>query len=252
MRSFALRGFLVLSGFCLGMGLAMTSAVQAEELVAEEPAQEQHGLPLLFREDFQSGNLSRWEMSDPKAWKVVPHRKNFVLYQFTQSMNKPTFRSPYNRALIKDLVVSDCVLDVRLQSTGANVDHRDMCLFFGYQDPEHFYYVHLGKKADKYANQIFIVDGADRKKISLESTSGTPWNDNWHHARVVRKASDGMILVYFDSMDQPVMKALDKSFDRGQVGLGSFDDTGYFDNILVYGVKALPSPKKRLTIPGNR
>lgn len=251
MGSSALLKFVTLSIPCLGLLLACGPVARAEELVTEEPAQELHGLPLLFREDFQSGKATRWEMSDPKAWKIVPHRRNQVLYQFQQSMIKPTFRSPYNRALIKDLVLSDCVLDVRLQSTGANVDHRDMCLFFGFQDPEHFYYVHFGKKADKYANQIFIVDGADRKKISLESTSGTPWNDNWHHARVVRKATDGMILVYFDEMDKPVMKALDKTFETGLVGVGSFDDSGYFDNIYVYGTKAFPA-KKRLTIPGNR
>ena len=61
------------------------------------------------------------------------------------------------------------------------------CIVFGYQDPAHFYYVHLGKKADDHANQIFIVNGADRKKISLTSTSGTNWDDKWHTVRVVRK-----------------------------------------------------------------
>ena len=82
-----------------------------------------------------------------------------------------------------------------------------MCLFFGYQDPAHFYYVHLGKKTDDHANQIFIVNGADRKKISTKTTDGTNWNDDWHSVKIVRKVADGSIEVYFDDMKTPVMTA---------------------------------------------
>jgi hypothetical protein len=38
-------------------------------------------------------------------------------------------------------------------------------------------------------------------------------------------------------MSEPVMTAVDKTFTWGQVGIGSFDDTGNFDDILVYGDK---------------
>ena len=48
----------------------------------------------------------------------------------------------------------------------------------------------------------------------------------------------GEIAVYFDDMDRPVMTAIDKTFAWGQVGIGSFDDTGNFDDVRVYGVKA--------------
>ncbi|MDB5392475.1 MAG: iaaA, partial [Planctomycetaceae bacterium] len=99
-------------------------------------------------------------------------------------------------------------------------------------------YVHIAKKADDHANQIFIVNNEPRKKISTETTPGTPWDDQWHHARIVRSIETGLIEVYFDKMDKPVMKAVDKSFVWGQVGVGSFDDTGRFDQILVYGKTA--------------
>jgi hypothetical protein len=147
-------------------------------------------------------------------------------------------RSPFNRALVRDLVVGDFVLDVKLQSTFKDYDHRDMCLFFGFQDPAHLYYVHFGKKADDHANQIFIVNNEPRKKISTTSTAGTPWTDGWHHARVVRKVEGGTIEIYFDDMEKPAMTATDKTFAWGQVGIGTFDDTGNFDDVLVYGKKA--------------
>jgi hypothetical protein len=138
---------------------------------------------------------------------------------------------------VKGLLVADFVLDVRLQSTTKDYGHRDLCLFFGFQDPAHMYYVHLGKKADDHANQIFIVNGEPRRKISTESTAGTDWTDGWHHVRVVRRVETGQIEIYFDNMEKPVMKAVDRSFTWGQVGVGSFDDTGNFDNVLVYGTK---------------
>ena len=112
-----------------------------------------------------------------------------------------------------------------------------MCLFFGYQDPAHFYYVHLGKKTDDHANQIFIVNGAPRQKISMKTSGGTPWDDEWHPVKVVRRIRDGSIEVYFDDMKTPVMTARNKTFLRGQVGVGSFDDTGDWTNVKVYGTR---------------
>jgi hypothetical protein len=113
-----------------------------------------------------------------------------------------------------------------------------MCLFFGYQDPAHFYYAHLVKKADDHANQIFLVNGAPRQKISAKTSEGTPWSDGWHQVKVVRRAADGLIEVYFDDMKTPVMTATDKTFTRGRVGVGSFDDTGNWADVKVYGTRA--------------
>jgi hypothetical protein len=45
-------------------------------------------------------------------------------------------------------------------------------------------------------------------------------------------------------MTTPVMTAVDKTFKWGQVGIGSFDDTGIFDNFVLRGVKVeKPAPK---------
>lgn len=192
-------------------------------------------LPLVFCDDFESGNFDRWEQSDPKAWRLTKVDGNSVLDQFQASKVQTPVRSPFNRALIKDIKVGSFVLDVKLQSTIKDYGHRDLCLFFGYQDPAHLYYVHLGKQADDHANQIFIVNNEPRKKISLTSTPGTNWTDNWHHARLVRDVAKGTIEVYFDDMQKPVMTAKDETFKSGQVGVGSFDDTGRFDNVFLFG-----------------
>lgn len=232
------RGWLI-----LGLLLFVCGGADKEKGVVEKrPATEFNGLPLLVFDDFESGKTDRWEQSDPKAWKLTEKDGTKVYSQFQPSKVENPVRSPFNRALIKELYVSDCVLDVKLQSTVKDYGHRDMCLFFGFQDPSHLYYVHLGKQADDHANQIFIVNNEPRKKISLQSTPGTNWTDNWHHARVIRKVESGTIEVFFDDMEKPVMKAVDKTFTWGQVGIGTFDDTGNFDDVLVYG-KKVDKPK---------
>jgi hypothetical protein len=203
-----------------------------------QPAKE---LPLLFRDDFTKG-AARWEPTDPGAWKVVKTDKGNVYSQFRMSKYKPPHRSPHNLALVKDLSVGDFVLEVAVQSTGKDGPHRDMCLFFGHQDPSHFYYVHLAKKADDHANQIFIVNGAPRKKISTKTTAGTPWDDKWHTVKVVRTVADGKISVYFDDMKTPAMTATDRTFTWGRVGLGSFDDSGDWSDFRLRGVRAVKGP----------
>ena len=199
-------------------------------------------LPLLVSEDFEKG-AERWEFSDPKAWKVVDTDKGKSLSLFEKTTPKTPHRSPFGRALLKDVIVGDFVLEADVQSTVKDYPHRDLCFFFGFQDDDHFYYSHLGKQTDKHANQIFIVNGADRMMISTKTTPGTNWTDEWHHVKVVRKVADGTIEVYWDDMAKPVQTATNKTFTWGQVGVGSFDDLGNFDNIVLRGTKVTPEKK---------
>jgi hypothetical protein len=195
------------------------------------------GFPLLFEDDFEKG-ADRWQPTDPKAWRLLKTDKGQVYNQFQQSKYGPPHRSPLNIALVKDLYVGDFVLEAKVQSTGKDVAHRDMCLFFGYQDRKHFYYVHIAKSTDDHANQIFIVNDAPRKKISTKTTKGTPWDDNWHNVKIVRRVRDGAIEIYFDDMKSPIMTATEGTFTWGQVGLGSFDDSGNWDDVKLYGTRA--------------
>ncbi|MGE3313477.1 MAG: DUF1080 domain-containing protein [Planctomycetaceae bacterium] len=216
-------------------GLCALPALTCE--AADKTSASVNGWPQVFADDFNSASAERWEPSDANAWKTVDIKGNYVYSQFQASKVKTPVRSPFNRSMIKDLNVGSFQIDVKLQSTGRDYGHRDLCVFFGYQDPAHMYYVHLGKKADDHANQIFIVNGEPRKKISTVSTDGTNWDDEWHHVRVLRDVESGRIDIFFDDMQTPVMQATDKTFKNGQIGLGSFDDTGNFDDVVVFADK---------------
>ncbi|CAN5838994.1 hypothetical protein BH23PLA1_BH23PLA1_42660 [soil metagenome] len=193
-------------------------------------------LPLVFQADFEDGSLSGWEFTDPEAWRITEDDGNKVLDQHKNSRYEPPVRSPLNIGLIENLVVGDFVMDLKLRSTSRDYGHRDLCLFFGHQDPSHFYYVHLGKEADPHAHSVFLVDGEPRVSIARERTEGTPWTEGWHKLRIVRKVESGLIEVYFDDMDKPAMTANDKRFTQGRIGFGSFDDSGYFDEIRIWGI----------------
>src|SRR5262245_38806577 len=219
----------MLPAFFLVIFVVLLALARADD-VAKDP-------PLLFSDDFTKG-ADRWEPTDANAWKVVETKKGKVYSQFRQSKYNLPHRSPFNFSLVKDLNVADLVLEARVQSTVKDYPHRDVCVFFGYQDPAHFYYVHLGKKTDDHANQIFIVNGEPRKKISTKTTEGTNWDDDWHHVKVVRRAGDGTLEVYFHGTKKRVMTASDKTFTWGRVGIGSFDDTANWADVKVYGTKA--------------
>ena len=196
-------------------------------------------LPELLKEDFEKGH-GQWEFSDPKVWKIAETDKGKSLSLFQKSTPKTPHRSPFGVALLKDVVVGDFVLEADVQSTVKDYPHRDLVLVFGYQDAAHFYYSHLGKRTDKHANQIFIVNAADRMMITTKTTGGTNWTDEWHHVKVVRKTADGTIEVYWDDMKTPVQTATNKAFLWGRVGIGSFDDLGNFDNVVLRGTKVTP------------
>jgi hypothetical protein len=204
-----------------------------------------NGLPLIFQEDFQTSQTDRWEPVSPEGWRIEDQNGNKVYSQFKNIPVKTPVRSPFNRNCLKEVVVGSFVLDLKFQSTARDYPHRSLCLFFGYQDPAHMYYVHFGQKTDAHANQIFLVDNKDRAKISTKTTDGTPWDNEWHKARIVRDVDSGSIEIFFDDLKTPVMTAVDKSFSWGQIGIGSFDDSGNFDDIRLYG-KVVEKPKTAL------
>lgn len=217
------------------VGLSVGLAAFAEDKASETPT-EMKGMPLVFEEDFEQGS-DRWEATDPKAWEVVEEDGGHAFALARESAYEPKVRSPKNIARIKDLDVTDFVIEARMKQTGREYGHRDMCIFFGYTDPTHFYYVHIATKSDEHANSVFIVNDAPRTSIAKERTGGTDWSKGYHDIRIERDGASGEIKVFFDDMEKPIMTAEDKTFAHGGIGFGSFDDTGHIDQVRIWGKK---------------
>ncbi|MEL6105111.1 MAG: hypothetical protein AAFU85_03710 [Planctomycetota bacterium] len=186
----------------------------------------------LFEDDFEAG-LGRWEILDPGTWRLS-ERDGSQAAEITKrgSDYEPPVRSPRHVALVKGVEVGSFELTFRVKSTKDTGGHRDCCIFFNYQDDRHFYYVHLGAKPDPHSGQIMIVNDAPRLAMT-QNERLTPWDDQWHDVKLIRDAASGQITVYFDDMSEPHMTVNDKTFQKGRIGLGSFDDLNAFDDVVL-------------------
>ena len=188
----------------------------------------------VFEDNFENGNLDAWQATDPNQWRIEQVGDTNVMSLVGQSDYTPPYRSPANINLVQDLVIGSFIMELNLASTVQENPYQDLCLFFGYQDPANFYYVHIATRPDDVHHKIHVVDDADRTSITTDHNNGVSWGSDWHTVRLVRDIDTETIEVYFDDMTTAVMTAIDNRFQFGKVGVGSFDDTGRFDNISLW------------------
>ncbi len=184
-----------------------------------------HPVSVSIRENFTTGSLNAWKMPFADDWKIL---KEGDLHYLHMERNRPPElpRHPVQFALLKGVKVGSFTMDVKVRSRQSS-----MIVVFNYVDPLHFYYVHLsdnpGTKISVH-NGIFIVDGAPRRRIAgLEASPALP-DHSWHDVRIVRNVRTGSIKIYLDKQTEPRFSVIDHTFTCGQVGLGSFDETGDF------------------------
>ena len=203
-------------------------------LALAQPSDESKGMPLVFSDDFEKGR-DKWETTDDASWTLHEEdgKKTFGLNKRISDY-QPKVRSPHNIALIKDIQLSDFVLIFKVRSTKDTGNHRDCCAFFCHQDPQHFYYVHLGAKPDPASGQIMIVNAEPRRPLT-DNKAEVAWDDKWHTVKVIRDSAAGSIEVFFDDMKKPHLTATDNTFGKGRVGIGSFDDMNDFDDVRLFG-----------------
>ncbi len=202
------------------------------------------GSRLVLHEDFTTnGSLEGFTFSDENAWcygmdeepadgEEDSLRTFMVLNKSSQY--QPPFRSPLSYALVKDLVLTDFALEFEVAQTGRSYGHRDLCFFFGYVDASHYYYVHLATTPDPNAHNIFLVDGAARRPLCPVPPAGVDWGEpgQWHTVRLTRDGERGHIQVFFDGV--MTHEVFDSTLPSGQIGFGSFDDTGRIRQLVVW------------------
>jgi len=196
--------------------------------------------PLLFAADFENGRADGWAPGAPERWRVAKEDSSFV-YQLIAPGEFGAVRAPTSWSLIDGLDVGSFVFTGRLKCAVDTANNkRDICLVFGFQDPTHLYYVHFSASSDDLHNIIGLVDGKDRVKINREPPGKSVFrltDLRFHDFKLTFNAATGEIAAYIDDMAAPILTAVDKTFAHGRVGVGSFDDTGSFDDIRLYGEK---------------
>ncbi len=196
--------------------------------------------PLLSSSDFEDGKASGWQPHPPGNWQVIQLGDSMV-YALTSPGEMGKVRAPTAWSLLARHDVASFVFEGRLKCDAdpAN-DKRDLCIFFHFQDPTHFYYVHFSASSDDVHNIIGLVNGADRVKINEEPAGQSIFrltDKEWHLFKVVCDAPTGRIQAYLDDLNKPILIAVDRTLTNGLVGVGSFDDTGFFDDLKLWGTK---------------
>jgi hypothetical protein len=222
-----LRAARSLSTFALAMlAVALTSAI---------PAAAQGSKDVTLQDDFTPGSLDRLEMPFPEDWVIL--KDGQLPYLHMLRMRDPGVpRRPLQFARLKGVTVGSFTLDVK-----ARRQQRSVIVVFDYVDTLHFYYAHLsvdtGTKVAVH-NGVFIVDGAERRRITgLTAPSALP-DQSWHDVRIVRDVVSGSIQVFMDQQKTPLFSVVDRTFLCGQIGFGSFDETGDFAQVHLKGSRS--------------
>jgi glucose/sorbosone dehydrogenase len=182
-----------------------------------------------------------WAPVTPATWRFG--RREVVLAE--AGVERPGPRRPFEYAVLTKgprLGSVQLTGEVRLD-TPVEVTNRDVVLIFGHRSDTEFYYAHLSSDNTIYPhNGIFVVNNADRQRLDDQwdpvLSRGAPpaiTDADWHDVKLRHCADTGEIAVYLDGSRFPLMTAVDRTFDSGRVGFGSFDNIGRLRDLTVQG-----------------
>jgi hypothetical protein len=113
---------------------------------------------------------------------------------------------------------------------------NDYGVVFNYEDPDNYYFFSSNETNDAQTSGLFkVVNGVSTE---LADAAGTIAGGATYRLRIEREGEQ--IRVYRD--DALVAGAADATFTSGRVGFGTKGDLAAFDNLLVFGAPAAPSP----------
>ncbi len=190
---------------------------------------------LVYHDTFEHG-AQNWQPLFPDNWRVV-EQDGKPVYELAKVGEAAPIRKPCSMSILTPIVVGSFELQVKAKCyTDPATVNRDLCLFFGYQDDVHFYYAHFAGNSDAVHNAIHIVNNADRAKINTEPAGESKAllkEIKWYTLTVKRNVEAGTIEAFVDG--ELVLTAVDTTFTSGKIGIGSFDDTGAFKEVKLWG-----------------
>jgi hypothetical protein len=181
-----------------------------------------------FRDDFEAGALHAWEFPYAEDWVIGGDAGNHFLHMLRR--REPGVpRRPLQFARLRNVNVGSFKLQARVRREGTS-----MIVVFNYADTMHFYYAHLSSDRGTQQpvhNGLFIVNGEPRKRIAGTEADPALPDREWHRVRIERNVPSGLIEVYMDEEKGPRFSVVDRTLNCGQIGIGSFDEAGDFDDI---------------------
>ncbi len=173
-----------------------------------------------------------WTVPNAADWKI----EDGVLRLLVGREPLPGPRRPYQFAIASTPAFEKVEVEADLRPA-----KRSLMIVFAYHDPSHFDYVHLSTdSAQKQPvhNGVFHVYGGERVRISRETgPAAFAAINRWYHVKLNYDGTTGEITVTVDGRAVPALHGFDLSLGAGQVGIGSFNETGDFKNVKITGRK---------------
>jgi hypothetical protein len=175
-----------------------------------------------------------WTAPVASDWRVDMQGAESVLHLMAPRGPLPGPRRPIQFALAETPEFRQVTVDLDVRPLG-----HSLLVVFAYRDAAHFDYAHLSTDPatkEPVHNGVFHVYGGERVRISSEAgPQAFAATNRWYHVRLIHDGKSGAIQVTVDGRLIPALHAIDLSLGSGRVGIGSFDETGYFKNVKVQG-----------------
>ncbi len=186
---------------------------------------------------FEDGTADGWTPSDASRWTVEMDEGDMAYYLATSAGSPGGGRLGEYSLLPGRYGDFTIMLQARLSDDVAANATADYAVVFGFQgsdsshpqDSDSYYYMLFNNNPDY--NQLFkVVDG--NRTLLATADSGDWLNDNAYHSIKINRTGS-TISVYFDGT--LILRTDDSSLGAGRVGVGSYNDSAYFDDVSVTG-----------------
>lgn len=192
-------------------------------------------IPSTFGDDAFFGSLASLDMLNPERWSVVFDEGGLRLAINNGNYVELSGSRLGEYALFKDRTYSNFSMTMKAKSVEnlATNPYADYALVFNFVDANNYCYMMFNSRSD--FNQLFKVAGGVRQLVADATFEGIRDN-NYHDIRLDKIGS--RVKVYYDGVQ--ILETENALLSgAGRVGVGSFNDAAYFDDIAVVAIENL-------------
>jgi hypothetical protein len=194
------------------------------------------GYIVQYGQNFSSGKGNQdFSLSLPSVCTITRLQGNYCL-QFTPqtSSGLQPFSLPQNRAIIKNRIFGDFVLEADIMPDASDVP-QEFCFFLGLKDTTRYYFVLLSTDPGVDLTGIYLVKNSVCTKLAAISSSPFALKPNiWQKIRIERNIVKRTIRVFTGNPVQMVFEVRDYELVMGSLGFGSHYSAARFDNITIW------------------
>ncbi|MBN2011983.1 T9SS type A sorting domain-containing protein [candidate division KSB1 bacterium] len=180
---------------------------------------------LAFSDNFDDENATGWLPLTESAWSV----KHIAGSNYAYYLDRTKYGNG-EYSLIQNYLFADFTMTAKIKSDedlNAN-EFADIVVIFGYLDKFNCYWLNLSSGAGE--NKLYRIINGTTSVIA--SYNGVTIKDNeFKQVQVKRQGQN--LKIWYDNTQ--IINVNDNTFPTGRIGLGSYNDAAFFDNVNITG-----------------